>query len=199
MTSFHPERLLSTCRDAPRRVRIRPGIIKSRRLRGLRRDHPAGICVISFNLWNPMSAANPICEICGICESQRSAATPNPGGCRPDGLCVIRVICETLLHNICEKSAYLRNLRETFFRQRREGADAPRRVPTLGEIGRKPGKLGSLRGLGKLGGLGGMGIMGERDILRNRILRNRGNRGGGNGDRPGAGGLRGGRYWGSGG
>ena len=134
-----------------------------------------------------MSAANPICEICGICETfsltaltrTRRGASLHEGRIPPpDGLCVIRVICETLLHNICEKSAYLRNLRETFFRQRREGADAPRRVPTLGEIGRKPGKLGSLRGLGKLGGMGGMGIMGEWDIPRNPILRNRAESGG---------------------
>ena len=72
-----------------------------------------------------MSVANPICVICGIreiCESLRSVATPNPRGYRPDGLCVIRVICETLFHEtllykICEKSVYLRNLRETFLRQ----------------------------------------------------------------------------------
>ena len=35
-----------------------------------------------------MSAANPICEICGIrviCESPGSVATPNPRGYRPDG------------------------------------------------------------------------------------------------------------------
>ena len=38
---------------------------------------------------------------------------------RPDGICVICVICETFLY-ICDNlricvSAYLRNLRETFF------------------------------------------------------------------------------------
>ena len=75
------------------------------------------ICV--FNLRNPMSEANQICDICGIrgiCESLGSVATPLIRGYRLDGLCVICVICETLLHNICEKSAYLRNLRETFLR-----------------------------------------------------------------------------------
>ena len=93
-----------------------------------------------------MSEANPICEICVIrviCESLGSVATPNPRGYRPDGLCVI---CETFpeiilinlrdftSYDICEKSAYLRNLRETFYGK--EGwvdADAPRRVPTVDE------------------------------------------------------------------
>ena len=37
----------------------------------------------------------------------------------PDGFCVICVICETFLL-ICEKSAYLRNLRETLFINLRE-------------------------------------------------------------------------------
>ncbi len=198
MTSFHPERLLSTCRDAPRRVRIRPGIIKSRRLRGLRRDHPTGICVISFNLWNPMSAANPICEICGICESQRSAATPNPGGCRPDGLCVIRVICETLLHNICEKSAYLRNLRETFFRQGVRGRATAR--PHIRENWEKTGKIGKFERIGKIGKFGRDGNYGREGYSAESDSAESGGIGGrGNGDRPGAGGLRGGRYRGSGG
>ena len=195
MTSFHPERLLSTCRDAPRRVRIRPGIIKSRRLRGLRRDHPAGICVISFNLWNPMSAANPIC---GICESQRSAATPNPGGCRPDGLCVIRVICETLLHNICEKSAYLRNLRETFFRQGVRGRATAR--PHIRGNWEKTGKIGKFERIRKIGKFGRDGNYGREGYSAESDSAESGGIGGrGNGDRPGAGGLRGGRYRGSGG
>ena len=51
-------------------------------------------------------------------------------------ICVIRVICETLLHNICGKSAYLRNLRETFYgKVGWVDADAPRRVPTRWDIG----------------------------------------------------------------
>ena len=65
---------------------------KSRELRRL----PSG-----RYLWNPMSAANPICVICGIrgiCESPGSVATHNPREYRPGGLCVIRVICETLLY-----------------------------------------------------------------------------------------------------
>ena len=52
-------------------------------------------------------------------------------------ICVICVICETFpeillinLREICGKSAYLRNLRETFFIWKVD-ADAPRRVPTV--------------------------------------------------------------------
>ena len=87
-----------------------------------------------------MSAANPICEICGIrviCESLGSVATHNPRGCHPDGnLRNPRNLRDFTLYDICEKSAYLRNLRETFYGMEGwVGADAPRRVPTRWDIG----------------------------------------------------------------
>ena len=87
-----------------------------------------------------MSEANPICVICGIrviCESLGSEATHNPREYRPDGnLRNPRNLRDFTLYDICEKSAYLRNLRETFYGK--EGwvdADAPRRVPTRWDIG----------------------------------------------------------------
>ena len=54
------------------------------------------ICV--FNLRNPMSEANQICDICGIrviCESLGSAATLIREDTARMVICVICVICET--------------------------------------------------------------------------------------------------------
>ena len=64
---------------------------------------------INLNLRNPMSAANQICDICGIrviCESLGSAATSIREDTARMVICVIRVICETfpeiLLFNLRE-------------------------------------------------------------------------------------------------
>jgi hypothetical protein len=53
---------------------------------------------INLNLRNPMSAANQICEICGIrviCESPGSVATLIREDNSRMVICVICVICET--------------------------------------------------------------------------------------------------------
>ena len=64
---------------------------------------------INLNLRNPMSAANQICEICGIrviCESPGSVATLIREDTARMAICVICVICENfpeiLLFNLRE-------------------------------------------------------------------------------------------------
>ena len=113
-----------------------------------------------------MSEANPICVICGIrviCESLGSEATHNPREYRPDGnLRNPRNLRDFTLYDICEKSAYLRNLRETFYgKEGWVGADAPRRVPTRWDIW---GEMGNLGILGVMGGLGGRGKGGGGEV-----------------------------------
>ena len=66
---------------------------------------------INLNLRNPMSEANPICDICGIrviCESLGSAATSIREDTARMVICVICVICETF------PEILLFNLREIF-------------------------------------------------------------------------------------
>ena len=73
-----------------------------------------------------MSAANLICEICGIrviCESPGSVATPNLRETIRMVICVIRGICVRLFYG---KMGWA-------------DADAPRRVPTMGDY--EGGKL----------------------------------------------------------
>ena len=101
-----------------------------------------------MNLRIPASLQKSLADFADYAETIRACF-------HPDGFCVICAICETFLL-ICEKSAYLRNLRETFSCNLRETLFSVRRGSV--EAGRDGGVEGGGIHVSHCGGGGAVGL-----------------------------------------